>query len=1641
MKKILLSLVLFLLGNLAWGLNLEIAGESIHLTGDFQLKDITELTITSSKYCQVMLTDSRQGGLPQKSDIGHYTELLALPETGNWQVTDINYAWDELQLEYPLVNNSLQDNNSESNANTWLPENIVTISKPVIMRQLRFSQLSVAGMQYNPGLNKIRIIKDLDMQLQLEQNRSVNNKQLSGAAAGSAFSKLAEDNISGYTASREQSNGSYLIICPDIPEVVGLMEYLANWKRKLGHETVIATLTETGSTNDQIFNYLQNAYDTWTNRPEYVILVGDVSGNIVVPAWYIAGYLTAFDVTDHPYSLLEGEDYFPDVLVGRLSIQSLTQLQTVISKITGYEGNPPQESDWFRHAIMCSYVVNYGGFYQMYSQRETVMAVREKLLDFTYTVVDTFISPFQSGPANLANMINNGYTFINYRGAGSPGYWAGASNYMFSIWDFPLLNNGFMLPMVTSIVCGGGDFADNNYASSFGETWLTAGTPQSPAGAIAFIGPSEHDTKTPFNNCNDMGIYQGITQEGIFGSAAMMLRGKMELYNNYPDCHEMDGYNDAWDSDMFYFYVYNLLGDPGLEIWTDTPQNIEVDIPLQVSQSASQLQLQVLNTPAEGFTVAVTTTDELISTAFTQADGSAAVNIPIGEDSFFVTLSAYGYLPLTQEIQRSDSIQEVSLQSYHFTSEPETGENSSLVLDICNTTSAQLNSLTVSIISNDEQVMLPVTQQDITDLAVGENAVLEFELEFSEEWRQVPDSELEIRFNDSDLGRYLIAYQINTPRIEYAGQFVQNPENCLLIGESNDMILEMYNAGEQDSGEFMAILASIDNKCQISTGNCNFGNISPQEIEMGSSAMQLTPQASLLAGEPMDFSITVIKSGQPVWETWFTLTAGIINESSPTFSSYGYFALENTDSGDNDVPEYEWIEIAPAAGGNGSEVPAAHETSDGFSTCIPLPFQFCYYGQFYNEITVSTNGWLAMGDEEYVFFRNRIIPSGVGPAAMIAPFWDEMSDGEIYTLFDEDEHCFIIEWYEFLDVNHTENQTFQVILYDEQYYPTNTGEGEIKFQYQEIHNSNQNENFATVGIENHLQTEGLLLSYADRYPATMHTVEAGTAILFTIREGAEVPLLGVNENAIVISLPPDTTVTCQFEIENLSEVSSLGYEIAISHFPQRESNTGRDISGNSINPVNQTYYTGHEMNLYAFMVHENIDNEAVHGVLLDFPDYVQVTSATDIAELHYNGETGYGAQVSWGYGNGNNYNNNTPQTFHVYFIIDEGISSPVPLNWTVTGDGTGAEPHSVSGTITLMPSNDTYIWLEYPNGGEEFAYGITDTIRWTSYGDITEVDVYYTTNFFVNYQQIGAGVPNSGELEWTIPTELTSTGKIRVRDANGNEYDDSDATFVIKGLVITYPHSGVTLQYGNYADILWDFAGAAPAVDIDISVNSGYTWLSLADNVPNTGSYSFQVYFPPSNACKIRISTSDGIIEQVMQGEFSIIDAPVNWMDITETQGILQPLESRTCTLEIDTSGMGHGHYQAYLSITTEYNQIIAIPVFLEILNLDAGDNQITEPAVLSSNYPNPFTSGSARDAGTMIDFSVNQPGHVKLAAYNIKGQIVRVFIDAETDAGSYNFNWNGTDNSGNPLAAGVYFYQLQIDGKILAAKKCLLLK
>ena len=352
MKKVFLILVPFVLLSKLISLEFSEIDNSFEISGSFEIEMIKGEQINGEVYDRVIVSDCENSMISNFFELPVYTRLVSLPPTGNYTNTNIRYNYDDIVLSNKIAPVEYNDQISFYAQDEWFPKDIVTIAKPAIMRGNRFSQISISPIQYNPKQNIIRILKDIDLNFEMDQ--SDNRNPLTREISSSHFSKIANKKILGSKSPRNSAGGEYLFIAPN--SVENILQPLLRWKEKLGFKTKLALLDDIGTTAEEIKAYLQNAYDTWENPPEFVVLVGDVSGAIQCPAFFVEGYWTPWDVSDHNYTLLDGDDYFPDVFIGRFSVQSQMELMTIVSKIINYEQNPFMDIPWQKRALMVGHV-------------------------------------------------------------------------------------------------------------------------------------------------------------------------------------------------------------------------------------------------------------------------------------------------------------------------------------------------------------------------------------------------------------------------------------------------------------------------------------------------------------------------------------------------------------------------------------------------------------------------------------------------------------------------------------------------------------------------------------------------------------------------------------------------------------------------------------------------------------------------------------------------------------------------------------------------------------------------------------------------------------------------------------------------------------------------------------------------------------------------------------------------------------------------------------------------------------------------------------------------------------------------------------------------------------------------------------
>lgn len=77
----------------------------------------------------------------------------------------------------------------------------------------------------------------------------------------------------------------------------------------------------------------------------------------------------------------------------------------------------------------------------------------------------------------------------------------------------------------------------------------------------------------------------------------------------------------------------------------------------------------------------------------------------------------------------------------------------------------------------------------------------------------------------------------------------------------------------------------------------------------------------------------------------------------------------------------------------------------------------------------------------------------------------------------------------------------------------------------------------------------------------------------------------------------------------------------------------------------------------------------------------------------------------------------------------------------------------------------------------------------------------------------------------------------------------------------------------------------------------------------------------------------------------------------------------------------------------------------------------------LLQNYPNPFSEG------TNIKFKLDKPGKYKVSILDVNGRVLRILSSDDPISSTQSIYWDGNDNSGKPVASGVYFYRFETKG------------
>lgn len=1028
------------------------------------------------------------------------------------------------------------------------------LGEPVIFRDLRLVPLTIRPVVHGAG--GLRLVESLTLRLECgaaaeapldgalagggEPPQTVSGNEKTGPAH--RWSENMERVYEGFVENHGQFyDGVDESVFP-VYLIVGSPSYLSNpvymadfvqWKREKGFDVRVVPFDQIEGGGASIpFGALRDwMREQWTDlRPECLLLVGDVDATAACPDSVVQSSAGEFNVSDHFYALQEGSDYFPELFVGRFSVDNAQQLYVMASKPVLYEKTPNLAgSDWLTRGLVVSCNYSDTGDPPV-TPNLTSRWVIDKLRDngFTLTAADSiFYPPTADGGGPIGSALNAGRGVVCYRGWANSNGWAYPA---FDRDDIEALGNLLKMPLVTSFVCQTGAFGGEVNGNPvedpcFGEKFVRAGDPGSPKGAVAFVGPSDLHTRSQYNNPVCSGFYNAVFDLGQTTVGAALLNGKMELWRGYPN-ERSDPYGA-----YFYFHIYNVLGDPDLNFWRHEPREFTVDAPAALS--AGQSSFEIFLTDGDGASVdgaLVTLTggaDGSVLLARTRAAGGHALlqfDAAAAEEAGSVRLTAnhIDFLPAQRDYALGAATELLEITDLPVGEEAadgryRAGETLELSPVFVNAGSAALPAGTVTLRDPaawpDELGGYEVLSGSATlpALASGASAAVAEPLVVRLDGDVAHGSLLPFVFELAAGGYEDLAVrslEASSLSLELT-QAVYASGDGSLGGQADTLRLTVRSGNEIELSDLQLTLVSEDGRVLVLDGDATIAALPSQGEATADFVVQGAP--SLFSGMAVTLRLEAV-FGAETAVLAVPLPAGELAEGDPWGpDAWGYMAIESEDYDVAGHPDYGWVELDPAYGGSGG---TRLVLTDDDVTTIETPFPVTLYGRSASTLSVCSNGWISLGTTWQANFRNWNLPSSLGPPSLIAAYWDDLKPKytathdsvhvPVFWRHDAAEGRIVISWSRTYNRYAWENagqpvQEFQIVLYDQETRPTPTGDTEILFQYKDVTDLDQNNNFATCGIENFGHSVGLQVNYASHPSPGCRPFGGGRSVLLTTR--------------------------------------------------------------------------------------------------------------------------------------------------------------------------------------------------------------------------------------------------------------------------------------------------------------------------------------------------------------------------------------------------------------------------------------------------------------------------------------------------------------------------------------------------------------
>ncbi|KAA3596326.1 MAG: T9SS C-terminal target domain-containing protein [Calditrichaeota bacterium] len=312
---------------------------------EFSGFSVNERKIDGQKFSQLTIPEtilSEEFGMPTLPILEKY---LQIPNTKEPRLEIIDFTEHTFtNIEIPPFSKSLNEikfNSEVYSFNKNFPSKFAEIGEPAIFRDLRILKLKINPVKFNPITQEVSVLSKITVRINYEGFGGANQILTPVAKKSFSFSPLYSEFLLNFQDSGNTSENAQNLLLIHPKEFQESLKSFISWKEKIGFKVSQTTLSEFGlnPNPEKIKAFLQDKFYSKNDKPDFVILVGN---DKIIPT----------KENDSFYRNLDGNDSFPEILLGRIPVSSESDLEKILSKIIAYEQSGISENQTKKALIL-----------------------------------------------------------------------------------------------------------------------------------------------------------------------------------------------------------------------------------------------------------------------------------------------------------------------------------------------------------------------------------------------------------------------------------------------------------------------------------------------------------------------------------------------------------------------------------------------------------------------------------------------------------------------------------------------------------------------------------------------------------------------------------------------------------------------------------------------------------------------------------------------------------------------------------------------------------------------------------------------------------------------------------------------------------------------------------------------------------------------------------------------------------------------------------------------------------------------------------------------------------------------------------------------------------------------------------------